>query len=216
MKAGENYRGELFDAEDNWNVQLKNVTATAKVLACTEPHGCQTVTPAACTCKLWPIEICAHTRGSASVMVDRMAGYRTWSTYSFEGAASGAILPQPQHCSCCAAVNARGLVPEALCGCRFIIIPDMLKNAPMFKRIDPKHKASHTAWTFRLCEQSAIRIPSDSRRHSFHTPHADLLALCRTRSFLWAWEAEDERLQHAPAQRRRAGSSIADPDSSAC
>lgn len=23
---------------------------------------------------------------------------------------------------------------------RFMIIPDMLKNAPMFKRIDPKHK----------------------------------------------------------------------------
>lgn len=24
--------------------------------------------------------------------------------------------------------------------CRFVIIPDMLKNAPMFKRIDPKMK----------------------------------------------------------------------------
>lgn len=26
--------------------------------------------------------------------------------------------------------------------CRFVIIPDMLKNAPMFKRIDPKMKVS--------------------------------------------------------------------------
>ena len=31
LKSGESYRGELFEAEDNWNVQLKNVTATAKV-----------------------------------------------------------------------------------------------------------------------------------------------------------------------------------------
>ena len=27
--------------------------------------------------------------------------------------------------------------------CRFVIIPDMLKNAPMFKRIDPKYRVSH-------------------------------------------------------------------------
>lgn len=26
--------------------------------------------------------------------------------------------------------------------CRFVIIPDMLKNAPMFKRIDPKYRVS--------------------------------------------------------------------------
>lgn len=26
------YRGELVEAEDSWNVQLKNVTATSKVL----------------------------------------------------------------------------------------------------------------------------------------------------------------------------------------
>ena len=31
LKSGELYRGELTDAEDNWNIQLKNVTATAKV-----------------------------------------------------------------------------------------------------------------------------------------------------------------------------------------
>lgn len=31
LKSGETYRGELAEAEDSWNVQLKNVTATAKV-----------------------------------------------------------------------------------------------------------------------------------------------------------------------------------------
>ena len=29
---------------------------------------------------------------------------------------------------------------------RFMIIPDMLKNAPMFKRIDPKHKVGSAFW----------------------------------------------------------------------
>lgn len=31
LKSGETYRGELHEAEDNWNCQLKNITATAKV-----------------------------------------------------------------------------------------------------------------------------------------------------------------------------------------
>lgn len=30
LKTGESFRGELHDAEDNWNVQLSNVTATAR------------------------------------------------------------------------------------------------------------------------------------------------------------------------------------------
>ncbi len=32
LKTGETYRGELHEAEDNWNVQIKNCTSTAKVL----------------------------------------------------------------------------------------------------------------------------------------------------------------------------------------
>ena len=31
LTSGETYRGDLAETEDNWNVQLKNVTATAKV-----------------------------------------------------------------------------------------------------------------------------------------------------------------------------------------
>lgn len=32
-----------------------------------------------------------------------------------------------------------------LCVSRFMVIPEMLKNAPMFKRIDPKSKVRLTA-----------------------------------------------------------------------
>ena len=70
LKTGEMYRGELFDVEDNWNCQLKDVTATAK-----------------------------------------------------DGRVS-----QLDH------IYVRGG------RIRLVIVPDMLKNAPMFKRIDPKNK----------------------------------------------------------------------------
>lgn len=72
LKSGEMYRGELHDAEDNWNIQLSNVTATAR-------------------------------DGRVSHM---------------------------EH------IFIRGS------RVRFIIVPDMLKNAPMFKRIDPRNKVN--------------------------------------------------------------------------
>mmetsp|Transcript_31865 Transcript_31865/g.57031 ORF Transcript_31865/g.57031 Transcript_31865/m.57031 type:complete len:129 (-) Transcript_31865:124-510(-) len=71
IKSGETYRGELWEAEDNWNIQLKTVTATAK-------------------------------DGKVSSM---------------------------EH------IFIRGS------RVRLVIVPDMLKNAPMFKRIDPKFKS---------------------------------------------------------------------------
>lgn len=69
------YRGELHEAEDNLNVQLSNVTATAR-------------------------------DGKVSHM---------------------------EH------IFVRGS------RIRFVIVPDMLKNAPMFKRIDPKNKMKNVA-----------------------------------------------------------------------
>eukprot|EP00803_Ostreobium_quekettii_P004455 evm.model.scf_599.6 EVM.evm.TU.scf_599.6 scf_599:36871-38751(-) len=69
LKTGETYRGELFDSEDNWNVQLRDVSATSR-------------------------------DGRASHL---------------------------EH------IFVRGS------RIRFLIVPDMLKNAPMFKRIDPKN-----------------------------------------------------------------------------
>lgn len=73
LKTGETYRGELHEAEDNWNVQIKNVTATAR----------------------------------------------------------DGRISHLEH------IFIRGS------RIRFVIVPDMLKNAPMFKRIDPKHKAKN-------------------------------------------------------------------------
>ena len=75
LMTGEMYRGELFEAEDNMNVQLKDETATGR-------DG--------------RVSQLAHIfiRGSRV---------------------------------------------------RFFIIPDMLKNAPMFKRIDPKFKNKNMA-----------------------------------------------------------------------
>eukprot|EP00898_Chlorokybus_atmophyticus_P002802 jgi/Chlat1/3522/Chrsp23S03709 len=70
LKSGETYRGQLVEAEDNWNAQLTGITATGK-------DG-----------KVTHLEH-AFIRGSQV---------------------------------------------------RFLIIPDMLKNAPMFKRIEAKAK----------------------------------------------------------------------------
>lgn len=70
LKSGECFRGELGEVEDNWNLQLKDVTATGR-------DG-----------KVSKMEL-LYVRGSRI---------------------------------------------------RMVIVPDMLKNAPMFKRIDPKHK----------------------------------------------------------------------------
>jgi small nuclear ribonucleoprotein D3 len=86
LKSGEMYRGELFDVEDNWNCQVKDVTATAK-----------------------------------------------------DGRVS-----QLDH------IYVRGG------RIRLIIVPDMLKNAPMFKRIDPKNKGKVSHAIF--CERVFMSI----------------------------------------------------------
>mmetsp|Transcript_2349 Transcript_2349/g.8399 ORF Transcript_2349/g.8399 Transcript_2349/m.8399 type:complete len:122 (-) Transcript_2349:138-503(-) len=70
MKSGETYRGSLLEAEDNWNLQMKDITYTAK---------------------------------------------------------DGRVA-QMEH------VFLRGSK------IRLLIVPEMLKNAPMFKRIDLKKK----------------------------------------------------------------------------
>ena len=75
LKNGEMLRGQLHEAEDNWNVQLANVTATGR-------------------------------DGKVSHM---------------------------EH------IFVRGS------RVRFVIVPDLLKNAPMFKRIDPKNKIKGVA-----------------------------------------------------------------------
>lgn len=70
LTTGEFFRGELFEAEDNWNCQLRNVTKTAKDGKITHLEN-------------------IFVRGSKI---------------------------------------------------RWVIVPDMLRQAPMFKRIDPQLK----------------------------------------------------------------------------
>ena len=72
------YRGELVEAEDSWNVQLKNVTATSKVrthrfMLCTVPCLISTANE--------HVDQCCRT-----------AEIPTWSTFLFVGAGSGMAL----------------------------------------------------------------------------------------------------------------------------
>ena len=63
------------------------------------------------------------------------------------------LISQHQHATCVHhpyQIACTGLTVD-IWYCRFVIIPDMLKNAPMFKRIDPKMKVHETAFCFTLC-----------------------------------------------------------------
>ena len=82
LKSGETYRGELHEAEDNWNCQLKNITATAKVwfntvvtLLGQEPGA---FIPAIALVGFWKLPCMC-----------RMAEYHTWSIFLSEEAESG-------------------------------------------------------------------------------------------------------------------------------
>lgn len=128
LKTGEMYRGELFDVEDNWNCQVKDVTATAK-----------------------------------------------------DGRVS-----QLDH------IYVRGS------RIRFVIVPDMLKNAPMFKRIDPKNKGKvrhrHGAppacmpYNLGACMREMLMRRAPQSRH-----------------YQWASVAAGERPRCAQQQRLRRG-----------
>ena len=93
LKTGEVYRGHLVESEDNMNMQLSNVTLTAR-------DG-----------RISNIEQC-FIRGSKIRFMARPHGCR----FTFP-------LPSPPDS------------PPSL-----QVLPAMLKNAPMFKRIDPKLK----------------------------------------------------------------------------
>lgn len=68
--------------------------------------------------------------------------------------------------------------------CRFVIIPDMLKNAPMFKRIDPKMKVGLG------CSASSIR----------HRP-AVLQQMCANHSSQYYLHADEECAHGSRRQR---------------
>lgn len=96
MKSGETYRGSLLEAEDNWNLQMKDITYTAKVTLCWRQVGPD---QPRCEQTLHCFWVCQDGR-----------------------------VAQMEH------VFLRGSK------IRLLIVPEMLKNAPMFKRIDLKKK----------------------------------------------------------------------------
>ncbi len=133
LKSGEIYRGELFDAEDNWNLQLKDVTATGRDGRVTQLD--HIFVRGRCGRACW-------CRGRACTAIASSSLQRCVQHHAARrrGALGGthAVPPRHRHAShsrACVATYA-----PARSRIRFILLPDMLKNAPMFKRIDPRYK----------------------------------------------------------------------------
>lgn len=108
LKTGEQYRGTLADAEDDWNCQLRDITATAK-------DG-----------QLSKLES-AFVRGSQIRQAETVCGFP--STHLCLVLACRYMLLM--RLVLIATAHAAGCVYR-----RYLIIPDMLKNAPMFKRLE--------------------------------------------------------------------------------
>jgi hypothetical protein len=65
---------------------------------------------------------------------------------------------------------------------RFMIIPDMLKNAPMFKRIDPKHKVGSACWLKDCTACPLAHVPRCAQAKSISIQNCQQLRLDRTKS----------------------------------
>ena len=108
-----------------------------------------------------------------------MGGLPTWSTSLCAAAGYGAHLPALPLVSSvtrvpCEVCSRAWPLSAAVLPHRFMIIPDMLKNAPMFKRIDPKHKVTaHVQCPFSLIQNI---VTSDFR--SGWSVHRSLQAFC--------------------------------------
>ncbi|KAJ1412906.1 Small nuclear ribonucleoprotein Sm D3 [Sesbania bispinosa] len=130
LKSGELYRGSMIECEDNWNCQLESITYTAKL----GEDDVQMETGA------WMLEmnnnrfregfgtLWMHThmrpRDATVAKYIFVLGSLAWMLLGFgDGKTS-----QLEH------VFIRGSKV------RFMVIPDMLKNAPMFKRLDARIK----------------------------------------------------------------------------
>ena len=129
LKSGQTYRGELHDAEDNWNCQLKNVTFTERV--CRACAICVLAVSALCTLIASNSQWLRFMQVVVIFMVELQDGRISHLDHVF---LRGSRI-------------------------RFMIIPDMLKNAPMFKRIDPKHKVRSYDWQADALDCSVAGFP---------------------------------------------------------
>lgn len=122
LKTGEVYRGMLLEAEDNWNSQMKDITVTGRVRLGRVD---------------WELVAAEPGPPSHCCLPCRMAVCISWRTFSLGEARSGAFISQlspfplaKEARSTRVRLSACPLIPHN----RYMILPDMLKNAPMFKK----------------------------------------------------------------------------------
>ncbi|CAI9779463.1 unnamed protein product [Fraxinus pennsylvanica] len=134
LKSGELYRGSMVECEDNWNCQLENITYTAK-------DG-----------KVSQLEH-VFIRGSKvrfMVIPDMLKNAPMFKRLEARIKGKGSALGVGRGRA--VAMRARdGKVSQLehvfIRGSkvRFMVIPDMLKNAPMFKRLEARIKGKGSA-----------------------------------------------------------------------
>lgn len=142
LKSGEIYRGELHEAEDNWNVQLTNVAATARDgkvrLLCRGVGPEESGRPQATVSRFCLSAVAVFLLQHPAQL---LLCCRCWLGQGISRCATWFPLISPAALSVwLAASQVTHMEHIFIRGSRvrFIIVPDMLKNAPMFKRIDPK------------------------------------------------------------------------------
>ena len=142
LKSGEIYRGELHDAEDNWNVQLTNVQATARD---GKVRRCPAVCCPHCLPELASSLVCMPMRSSGCIpqAAAAVTGCPDHHTDSRQRALPCACSP----CRTCMPYPSCHLLHPPSCRqvshmehifirgsrVRYVIVPDMLKNAPMVR-----------------------------------------------------------------------------------
>ncbi|PPD83758.1 hypothetical protein GOBAR_DD19309 [Gossypium barbadense] len=106
----------MVECEDNWNCQLENITYTAKC---------------------WVLDLGIECRNSGLKFISRLSlrilGKRWMEFLGLYYKFQDGKVSQLEH------VFIRGSKV------RFMVIPDMLKNAPMFKRLDAKIKGKSSS-----------------------------------------------------------------------
>ncbi|THU54077.1 hypothetical protein C4D60_Mb10t21220 [Musa balbisiana] len=130
LKSGELYRGSMIECEDNWNCQLENITYTAKVLLLfvyrsDEVLGFGLPPSFGAKIKMHPPPI-------KLLLVAITLGLFLFLSGLISSSQDGKVS-QLEH------VFIRGSKV------RFMVIPDMLKNAPMFKRLDARIRGKGSA-----------------------------------------------------------------------
>ncbi|EJT51213.1 pre-mRNA splicing factor [Trichosporon asahii var. asahii CBS 2479] len=143
LKTGEMYRGKLMEAEDSLNMALKDITVTARdgrVSQLEQVYIRGSMEWALCI-EIWAIDTlrwARRVRLKTQIKPSRLLSFRTSSPFSSRWpvgwARAGSSAPSPL-----SSLPRRSYasVFTADIQVRFIIVPDLLAHAPMFKRVGP-------------------------------------------------------------------------------